>query len=74
MNFKIAENVQSKFLKRFNISYTNKQVYSQWIRFSEIQSVLKAMQQCVPNEISKMSWVQSMKYCRSIGDWNIINK
>ena len=55
MNFKSVENVQLKFLKRFNISYTNKQVYSQLIRFSEIQWVLKAMQTSVPNEISKMS-------------------
>ena len=58
MNFKIVENVQLKFLKRFNISYTNKQVYSQLIRFSEIQWVLKTMQTSVPNEISKMSWVE----------------
>ena len=40
----------------FNISYTNKQVYSQWTGFPEKPWTLKAMQTQVPNEISFKVW------------------
>ena len=64
LSIKIVENVQLKFLKRFNISYTTKTVYSQWIRFSEIPRALKTMETSVPNEIL----FKVYKYWRSIGD------